>query len=186
MNPLNNLFSCTLYPGHGHDKTTMSIPPLEQNNHEATIVGTEANSTLRDLTTELDPSSLSTTFDDPPVPPAEQGIIESMSPPLNMASTDHSEEKRIIKRKLPFEATLLRQKKQRVNDPETVMPSTIGIVVASKTEVSTADLPPAPPVVANEDELKMSEAEEAEEKRVKRKISHEASVNLGLGKSIIH
>lgn len=75
---------------------------------------------------------------------------------------------------------MLRQKKQRVDDSATMMPSTIGIVMAS-TEVFT-EIPPAPPVVDKEYETIMSEAEEADEKRVKRKNSHEASVSLGLGK----
>jgi hypothetical protein len=163
----------------------MSTIPLKQNRHETTIVGTDANSTtLRDLTTEL--ASLTTTSDNSPATPTEGNIeIESMShTPLSMASSNHSEEKRIKKRKLSFEATMLRQKKQRVDDSATVMPSTIGIVGAS-TEVSTAEIPLAPSVMDNEDEIKMSEAEEAEEKRIKKKNSHEASVNLGLGKSII-
>lgn len=153
----------------------MSTTPLDQNHQESTTVGTEANSstTLRDMTTEL--ASLTTTSDNPPT-----NEIESMShPPLSMAPSNHSEEKRIKKRKLSFETTMLRQKKQRVDDSATVIPSTIGIVMAS-TEVHTAEIPLVAPFVANEDV--MSEAEEAEEKRIKRKNSHEASVNLGLGK----
>jgi hypothetical protein len=161
----------------------MSTNPLKQNHHETTIVGTDVNSTtLRDLTTEL--SSLTTTSDNPPATPTEGNIeIESMSH-IPLASSNHSEEKRIKKRKLSFEATMLRQKKQRVDDSATVMPSMIGVVVAS-TEVSTAEIPPAPSVMENEDEIKISEAEEAEEKRIKKKNFNEASVTLGLGKSII-